>query len=232
MLCPACLPPELSSSTRADGNYCDNCQRCFGINEQLLTSPWLFPNILVDSGVRRDSVALVLPFFGLEMPSLLSSAPGESQRRISRCILSALLLLTSVPLASQRDLPEWVEDTEPQQKLPFGSPWAEVRLGQLLCWSAYGFSLIYTQEVYGISRIPMGCSLFGSVGSTALPPLSPPAFLMLYCLYTASSAFLNPALALYSSYKFLQSFTSHTLMCLIPVTSAPGVDEPGLLLVS
>lgn len=179
-------------------------------------------------------MALVLPFFRLEMPSLLSSAPGESQRRISRCILSALLLLTSVPLPSQRDLPEWVEDTEPQQKLPFGSPWAEVRLGQLLCWSPYGFSLIYTQAVYGISRIPTGCGLFGSVGSTALPPLPPPPppFLMLYCLYTASSVFLNPALALYSSYKFLQSFTSHTLMCLIPVTSPPGVDKPGLLLVS
>ena len=61
--------------------------------------------------------------------------------------------------------------TPSRSKLPFTSRWVEVRLGHLLCWSPYGFSLIYTRVVYGISRIPVGCGVFGSVGSMALPPL-------------------------------------------------------------
>lgn len=65
--------------------------------------------------------------------------------------------------------------TRSRNTLPWRSRWAEVRLGHLLCWSPCGFSLIYTGVVDGISGIPVGHSLVGSVGTMALPPLFPPA---------------------------------------------------------
>lgn len=54
-------------------------------------------------------------FFSLEVPFTQSSDPGESKMWILCCNLGALPLLTLAPLPSQRDLPEWVEDTELQQ---------------------------------------------------------------------------------------------------------------------
>lgn len=87
-------------------------------------------------------------------------------------------------------------------ELPCRSRWAEVRLGRLLCSSPYGFSLIYTRAVYGISRIQMQAFWKRWQHGFASPFSSP--FLMLYCLCTASSLFLNLALTLYSSYNFLQ----------------------------
>lgn len=66
------LPPKFSvkpvshlscNSAGHYGSYYDHCQRCFGINEQLLTSPWLFPNILADSGVNGRQCGCRPSFF-------------------------------------------------------------------------------------------------------------------------------------------------------------------------